>query len=289
MPLLKVQLNHPGKEKIFRIGKGYHIEGNLIMRDWNDELKHYRKFIRCGGQYLTDLKSKPNKALLYFWGEWEGHSIFTPLESEKPNGIHEPFHSLQNFGRMNTDPYVYGTDFKYATCSQTGKLGDLSPDSLVFFGTTTDNGFELDTVFVVKSHETAESVFKTSAAAYSDTYKEQTVARLGEAYLGPTYSISKKIYRSISWWDNPNYFSFVPCRLNYLEQPSKVVLPIPPFSSQKVGHPFSHLDKYDHQLLWTLVVTEVLKQGFCIGIRFTESNCSQRGTYPQIRLAWNIG
>jgi len=270
MPLLKVQLNHPGKEKIFRIGEGYHIERNLIIREWNDELKHYRKFIKCGGQYLTDLNSKPLSSPLYFWGEWEGHSIFTPLESEKPNGIHEPFHSFGNIGRMNTDPYVYGTDFKYATCSQTGKLKDLSPDSLVFFGTTTDKGFELDTVFVVKSHETAESVFKTSAAAYSDTYKGQTLARLGETYLGPNYSTYKKIYRSLTWWDNQSYFSFVPCRMNYLKQPSKVVLPIPPFSRQKVGHPYSHLDRYDHNSLWESVVDEILNQGFFLGILLTE-------------------
>lgn len=276
MPLLKVQLNHPGKEKPFQIGKGYHTEGHLVIREWNNELKHYRKFIKCAGQFLTDVKSEPMRAPLYFWGEWEGHSIFNPLESEKPNGIHEPFHSLENVGRMNTDPYVYGAEFKYATCMQTGKLKELSPNSLVFFGTRTHRGFELDTVFIVKSHETAESVFNTSAVAYSDAYKEQTLARLDQTYLGPEYSTYKKIYRSLTWWDNPSYFSFVPSWLNYLKkQPSKVVLPIPPFSSQKVGHPFSHLDKYDHELLWTLVVTEVLKQGFCIGIRFTEPTCIQ--------------
>jgi hypothetical protein len=270
MPLLKVQLNHPGKEKNFRLGKGYQIEGNLIIREWNNELKHYRKFIRCEGQYLTDVKSKPLRAPLYFWGEWEGHSIFTPLKSENPNGIHEPFRSLENVGRMNTDPYVYGTDFKYATCMQTGKLKDLSPDSLVFFGTTTAKGFELDTVFVVKSYETAESVFNTSAAAYSDTYKEQTLTRLGETYLSPKYSAYKRIYRSITWWDNPNYFSFVPCRLEHQKNPFKVVLPIPPFSRQKVGHPLSHLERWNHFSLWTWVVEEVIRQNFFLAISFKE-------------------
>jgi len=165
-------------------------------------------------------------------------------------------------------------DFKYATCSQTGKLKDLSPYSLVFFGTTTDKGFELDTVFAVKSHETAESVFKTSAAAYSDTYKEQTLARLGEAYYGPNYSAYKKIYRSLTWWDNQSYFSFVPCRRHHLLEATKVVLPTPPFSKQKVGHPFSHLENVNHVLLWKSVVDEVLKQGFCLGIRLTEPSSS---------------
>lgn len=276
MPLLKVQLNHPGKEKIFRLGKGYQIEGKLIIREWNNELRHYRKYISCEGQYLTDVKSRPMRAPLYFWGEWEGHSIFTPMESVIPNGIHEPFHSLNNVGRMNTDPYVFGADFKYATCMQTGKLKDLSPNSLVFFGTTTDKGFELDTVFVVKSHETAESVFNASAAEYSETYKEQTLVRLGETYSGPNYSTYKKIYRGLMWWDNPRYFSFVPCTQNYQKQPTKVVLPIPPFSTQKVGHPFSHLEKYDHEFLWTSLVDEVLKQGFCLGICFTEPTSSYR-------------
>lgn len=274
MPLLKVQLNHPGKEKPFRIGKGYHKEGHIVVREWNNELKHYRKFIKSEGHFLTNINSEPRRAYVYFWGEWEGPSIFTPLESEKPNGIHEPFHSIENVGRMNTDPYVYGAEFKYATCMQTGKLRELSQNSLILFGTTTDIGFELDTVFVIKSHENAESVFLNCAASYTDTYKEQTLARLGETYLGPDYSTYKKIYQSLTWWDNPNYFSFVPCRLETIQQPSKVVLPIPPFSKQKVGHPYFHLERYNHELLWKSLVDEVLNQGFFLGVRLTEPSSS---------------
>ncbi len=270
MPLLKVQLNHPGKEKSFRIGNGYHREGHLVIREWNDELKHYRKFIKCEGQFLTDVKSEPMRAPIYFWGEWEGHSIFTPLESEKPNGIHKPFHSLENVGRMNTDPYVFGSEFKYATCSQTGLLTELSPNSIVFFGTTTNKGFELDTVFVIKSFETAQSVFQTTAQSYSKVYLQETLERLGEEYLGPRFSTTNKLYKSMTWWDNSSYFSFVPCRLDPFQQPAKVVLPIPPFSKQKVGHPYGHLNKYDHLELWVWVVEEVIRQNFLLAVIFKE-------------------
>ena len=45
MPLLKVQLNHPGREKPFKIGKGYQKENNQIIREWNDDPRHYRKYI----------------------------------------------------------------------------------------------------------------------------------------------------------------------------------------------------------------------------------------------------
>ena len=39
---------------------------------------------------------------------------------------------------------------------------------------------------------------------------------------------------------------------------------------QKVGHPYHHFDNINHIQLWKLIVKEVLKQGFYLGIRFDE-------------------
>lgn len=272
MPLLKVQLNHPGNEKPYKIGKSYHSINDKIIREWNNDPTHYRKFIRSEGEYLLSLNAQPLKERLLFWGEWEGNSEFSPLSNgdNKPNGIHEPFHSILNRGCQNTDPYVYGDCFKYATCSQSGGLQNLYSDSLILFGTTKDAGFELDTVYIVKSYETAQSVFLNNAENYSIVYREETLERLEETYLGPNPSRQKRLYRSKTWWDDKNYFSFVPCRIDDNKGFEKALLLIPPFAKQKVGHPYKQFDKTNHVKLWEFIVSEVLKQGFYLGIRFKE-------------------
>ena len=68
MTLLKVQLNHPGKEKPFEIGKGYHFINNQIIREWNNDLTHYRKFLRCEGEYLTSLEFSSSYRKTIFLG-----------------------------------------------------------------------------------------------------------------------------------------------------------------------------------------------------------------------------
>lgn len=158
--LIAVQLNHPCSEKSFVIGKGYSRNGGKIIREWNNDIlpknkrPHYRKFILNEGEYIYNLNSIPQKGDLLFWGEWEGHSIFNPINMGKgiPNGIHYPYHSIVNRGHQNTDPYIFGDYFKYAICNQTGIMYSLDPESLILFGTTTDCGFILDTVFVVKTY-----------------------------------------------------------------------------------------------------------------------------------------
>jgi len=272
MPLLKVQLNHPGNEKPFSIGKGYHNIDGLLIREWNNDEVHYRKFIRNEGEYLTSLNKQPIKDKLLFWGEWEGNSVFYPNNNLKnrPNGIHVPFHSNINIGNQNTDPYIYGDFFKYATCSQTGELVNLLPGSMILFGTTKDIGFELDTVFIVKKFESAYSVFSNAGTNYSPVYIEETLKQLAETYMGPVPSLNKRLYHSQSWWDNNEYFSFVPCKLDDNKGFQKALLPIPPMAKQKVGHPYQHLNQVSHITLWNFIVDEVLTQGFCLGVKFTE-------------------
>jgi hypothetical protein len=95
MALLKVQLNHPGNEKPFKIGKGYQNINGKVIREWNDDSKHYRKFIRNEGNFLKSIIDPPLTGKLLFWGNWEGNSVFHLLHDgkSKPNGIHEPIHS----------------------------------------------------------------------------------------------------------------------------------------------------------------------------------------------------
>jgi hypothetical protein len=268
----KVQLNHQGNELPYFIGKGYQKNNNLIIRDWNRYPEHYRKFISCKGELLTSLKAQPIREKLLFWGEWEGNSVFSPLNNgiSKPNGIHEPFHSILNRGCQNTDPYVFGESFKYAICSQTGVMYHLLTDSLILFGTTKDIGFELDTVFVVRNHESAQNVYLNNASNYNLVYREETLEQLGQTYLGPNPSLYNKIYRGQTWWENKDYFSFVPSKGDDGIGFKKVVLPIPPMGKQKVGHPYHHFDNINHLKLWKFIAKEVFRQGFYLGIRFDE-------------------
>ena len=272
MEILKVQINHPGKEKPFKLGKGYYKINDKIIRIWNSDSQHFRKFMRNNGEYLSSINTKPKNGQLLFWGEWEGNSVFTPIENGKSVlcGIHEPFHSKLIAGKQNTDPYIFGNCFKYVTCSQSGKMLDLAKDSIILFGTTLKNGFELDTVLVVKNHESSRNICANKAENYSLVYREETLEKLGESYLGPNPSSKNKLYHSQTWGDNNYYFSFVPCKTSSKESFQKVVLPIPPMTRQKIGHPFKHLNDINYYKLWKFIVNEAFKQGFSLGIRFEE-------------------
>jgi hypothetical protein len=278
MPKLIVQLNHPGNQKAFVFGKGYQKVNDLIIREWNDDLQHYRKFIRNDGQYLTSLESEPVNGKLLFWGEWEGNSVFEPIknENEKPNGIHVPFHSTLIRGVENTDPYVYGDYFKYATCKQSGQLCDLDNFSLILFGSTYPslNAFYLDTVFVVKCHDTAIDVCSNDASTYSLIYREETLEELGNDYLGPDPSQAKKLYHGLTRWENKEYFSFVPCKLDddTVFDRLKIDLSDTYFnlSANPTGKSFLRRCNGSPQEVWRKIVQIAFRQGFYLGIRFDE-------------------
>jgi hypothetical protein len=277
MPIT-VQLNHPSNEKPFIIGNGYFQVNNQIVREWNNDTlpdgkqPHYRKFICNSGEFIVNLKSKPQKGNLLFWGEWEGNSFFTPLivGSGTPNGIHEPFHSIEVRGVQNTDPYVFGDFFKYAICSQNGIMCNLSNGSLILFGTTTNIGFLLDTVFVIKKNESAASVSNSNAINYTNVYREETLEQLGSIYLGANPSSVNKIYHSQTWWDCDEYFSFVPCKIASSNCYSKAILNFSWMAKQKVGHPFKHFANRKPIDIWNDIVDSVLKQGFSIGVKLYE-------------------
>jgi hypothetical protein len=283
MAKLKVQLNHPGNQKPFKMGEGYSLWNEKIYREWNCG-NHFRKFILNDGLYITDIvNSEPKKSDLYFWGEWEGNSLFESLINfdykRLPNGIHKPFHSMPQDGTQNTDPYIYGDYFKYATCKQTGELYNLSEDSLILFGSTYPSlgKFYIDTVFVVKSFERAVDICSNSAKNYTKTYKEQTLEQLNSEYLGPNPSTKKKLYHGKTWFENLNYFSYVPCKLN-LEVSGFERLyinlnnPVLNLSSNATGKSFLQNCSLSPEEVWNLITLEALNQGFVLGINFTEAN-----------------
>jgi hypothetical protein len=282
--LLKIQLNHPGAQKPYRPGDGYREAGKYIIREWNNGKNgnHYRKFILNKGAYIDDLNdTKPKQTDLYFWGEWEGNSFFEPVDNSDyrvfPNGIHKSFHSTRIRGNRNTDPYVYGESFKYCTCKQTGHLCDLDQGSLILFGSVYPSlgKFYVDTVFVVGSNTPAVNIRNNYASGYSKTYREETLERLREYLRKPHEPSDKKLYHSQTWWENSEYFSFVPCKPEHDGKGfERLALdlkdPVLKLSSNPTG--ISELKKCELTPadLWRLIAAEAVQQGFKLGIRFEE-------------------
>lgn len=279
-----VQLNHPGSQKPFKLGNGYRQIGNQIIREWNNENVHFRKFIQNPGHNVNGLNDlKPTQDDLYFWGEWEGNSFFKPFPKADfrilPNGLHKPFHSTAIRGSQNTDPYIFGDNFKYCVCKQKGKLTSLVLDDLILFGTVLPKLGKLyiDTVFVVKDHNLSKNVQKTNGAHYSRVYKEETLEQLIEYLKTSKFNKNNnnRVYHSKTWWDDREYFSFVPCKLSYdnigferlfIELSNQTFQ----LSSNPTGISFLKRCRLSSQELWKEIVRISLEQGFKLGVKFDE-------------------
>jgi hypothetical protein len=278
MSVLAVQLNHPGSEKSFKKGNSYSYYNNQLIREWNNDKYHYRKFIRLQGKYISAFDSEPINDELLFWGEWEGNSWFQELPGINPNGIHRPFHSSHIHGHQNTDPYVYGEQFYYAICKQRGQLTKLDVGSIILFGSSFKEGFVLDTVFVVDRHETAHEVAAKGGMNYSNTYREATLEQLAYFYANPEPASPIKLYSGKMHNDKQQPFSYVPCK-PYNEENAKgfkrVIFPYETindlqFSSNPTGIKIIGLGNEVTKNLWNQITNEVLKQGFSLGIFFNE-------------------
>lgn len=281
-----IQLNHPGSQKQFKLGKGYRNNGSGIIREWNNDTNHYRKYIKHNGYYVNGVQElNPTQADLYFWGEWEGNSLFTPFPKADyrilPNGIHNPLHSNLIRGLQNTDPYIYGEEFKYCVCKQKGQLTTLVLDDLILFGTVFPslNKFYIDTVFIIKSHNLSSSVQASNGACYTKIYKEETLEQLSEYLKTPMNINNNRIYHSKTWWNDKEYFSFVPCKLSfenvgferlYIDLNNGIFQ----LSRNPTGISFLKKCTLSSQDLWKEIVNECIIQGFKLGVKFDEPSHS---------------
>ena len=94
-----------------------------------------------------------------FWGEWEASSavdVVWPGEGDLPRALHRPAFDLEPPAgrRENTDPWVFGEQFRYSNCRQLYRgrpsgLQSLPRGSVILFGSRLSGRFVLDTVFVV--------------------------------------------------------------------------------------------------------------------------------------------
>jgi len=232
--------------------------------------------------YVNDLKDlKPTQDDLYFWGEWEGNSLFNAFPRADfrilPNGLHKPFHSTFIRGSQNTDPYIFGDNFKYCVCKQKRQLTSLVLDDLILFGTVMPKlgKFYIDTVFVIKDYNLSSNIQMTRGAQYSQVYIEETLEQLNEYLKTPIFTNNNRVYHSKTWWDDKDYFSFVPCKLSYdnigferlfIELSNEIFQ----LSRNPTGKSFLERCTLSSQDLWKEIVRISLEQGFKLGVKFDE-------------------
>ncbi|MEO0287795.1 MAG: hypothetical protein ABIM41_05770 [candidate division WOR-3 bacterium] len=287
-----IQFMHPGSEP--PISKKQEEKGKIKFYKgkeegiiyWNDGDKHHRKFLEIEGKYLTSLNSKPEEALLCFWGEWEPESKFKKISDSKPERgfpqyIHTPiFNKNKKKSKrdlLNTDPFVFCSKFYYTVCQQSknkNTLRSLGKGSVILFGSHLNGNFVLDTVFVVKEfYDYNPNNYKTLDDKYKlpDVYKEVTLDLLSNEpsmkkcltkegclpegmllrfYIGATY-------------DDPvnGMFSFFPC----LPSPTAFERPIieGEFISPELKQGYKKTEVKDLNEMkkyWEKVVDQVLHQ-----------------------------
>ena len=183
---------------------------------------HSRRLVVHKGKYIDD-DGKRISGDLAFWTEWEACSIAYAMpkgaQSTDARWFHRVVTPLGNAGehRINTDPCVFGSSFKYALCQQhmNGETNDvllrhLAPGSIILFGSRFVNRqeFVLDTVFVVGSVRACYGEKTKNNLEVSDEYRELTLNRFSNGFLKNTF------YRGATFISSAGAkpYSFVPAK-----------------------------------------------------------------------------
>ena len=153
-----ILFNHPGGEPSARS-----LQDDRCA--WNTGRGHTRKFINADARLAIPVGDdgrwmrRPAAQSIGFWGEWEAPTSVTSL-SARESGLPTQLHRLVTPGKpppraQNTDPWVFGSQMRYAICRQEARpvLRDLDDGDVIFFGSVRagEAGFDfmLDTAFVV--------------------------------------------------------------------------------------------------------------------------------------------
>lgn len=274
-----VQFVHPGPE---------HKSNKTGWQGWS--LGHHaRKFMLADGNWI-DSNSKINSGEFTFWGEWEAQSeIISAVRSGMglPQNIvvprfGGPISPVENL--MNTDPYVFGEQFKYTLCKQSLRNGSstylsrLAPGTLVLFGSVVKGYFTLDTAFVTgnSTHQHSRSTWeKEIGAGLSETYKAVT--------LKPMYwdkNVPDEVTYSLYFGATPSspfngMFSFFPCLPMESDESMRFSRPIINLEGV-INHASKQAPKGtpgDSEMVkkcWTSVVEQVQAQGLSLGVHAVE-------------------
>lgn len=203
---------------------------------WNNYDTHRRKFILSNGKFVND-KNELEENELVFWGEWEAQSEIEKINNGNPNPpnfLNIPFINPAVPNRThNTDPYVFGKNFRYIICKQGyfhNVLTNLEPNSIILFGSSINGDFCLDTLFVVSKEmsnytiNTIENLFPLNNrgqyyhASVNPIYDEFEYNRnaQNEDFCRINDQRIYSYYKSVNFEERHNYndvYSFVPCKL----------------------------------------------------------------------------
>jgi len=248
MPTI-IQFFHPG-------GEHGHDKGNKNKKkSWN-EGPHKRKFMSVTGDYLEKDGSLITNQNIMLWGEWEPDSRVKEFCEHDDNGklpryLHSPYirnvlpepntnsKSCNNKeGLQNTDPFIFGDNFKYAICRQGRKyegyqLCDLEAGTIIIFGSLYKDkhyndyrSMMVDTVFVVSQdfidkHKLLTMNFKN----LSENDKMYFIVSFRMAFPNNTsFPDCNRIYTGVKYKEKDSYnglFSFVPAMKLKEETPQK--------------------------------------------------------------------
>jgi hypothetical protein len=288
MSLSIVQFLHPGGEH-----KPDKYGGNI--KSWNQG-EHRRKFMLAPGSYVEEVNGKETyqQGNLLFWGEWEPpsevHPIANKIKTEKetvigikrfsgyPEYLHKPYlpllipKSTPTEPYQNTDPFVFGDQFRYFLCRQSKKdkkqikrpteLARLDKGSLILFGSKKDGEFVLDTVFVVADYKDY-NFFDPNALPNEGLYQDIVIKmscgtglRMGNPlmqrlYYGATY---EKPYQGM--------YSFAPAQ--------KATQPFAQYKATDKGFPRVTLTDFPY-----------ITQGLMMGFKTTQTNSNSIETFWQ--------
>jgi hypothetical protein len=260
------------------------IDNESGIRYWNNEPNHFRKFLLNNGSYLKYLGSDAESGELLFWGEWEPQSKFTitGLNGKlKPNAIHEPFVSFKGIGAHNTDPFVFGADFYYSNCKQKrNHMNRLSEGDMILFGTEYDEGFALDTVFIIKDSKTASEYLK-NPSQYPQILCQATLD-LADCYQT---NPDLRLYQGLMQPKNPKGpFCFFPCKLKPDGPFGRPLLDYKKFNLQSPGARTVLTDiRHDSvATFWLNLVTYLTEKGYYLGIQTDMPPTRDNFSFPVI-------
>ena len=257
-------------------------DSNIIQ--WNNSKNHRRKFILSKGRHLINNKLKKDK--LVFWGEWEAQSRVIKLknkESNLPKYLNQPFldNSVDN-KTHNTDPYVFGDNFKYLICQQKSNeiLRNLEPYSMILFGSNINNLFCLDTLFIVSDDSKAytpksiKSVFGNKNQYYFASVQQLENNRKD--------STECRFYKGINYDNRIKYsgiYSFVPAKIYNPYNESDYIFKQPEINLDIINHKLSkginssnnrNFSIKEILYYWNKIVKQVEVLGLFKGIEFKE-------------------
>ena len=278
-----IQFVHPGHEH----------KAKSTWQHWTLG-SHARKFMLNHGEWM-DSNLVTHAGEMTFWGEWEGPSeVISSWSFEKglPRHLVTPHYwgpTISVPGLMNTDPYVFGSEFKYTLCKQSQRKGNstylakLQPGTLVLFGSVVKGFFCLDTAFVVGPTiiEHSRATWENEVLPHiSPTYKAVT---LDPMYWDPNVpdSVTYKLYHGATSTGTHNgMFSFFPC-LPSNSNPERFERPVIELPNvinhnSKQAPKGTQGDETMIKKCWDSIVEQVFSQGLSLGVNATEPLLTNR-------------